>query len=354
MITTDKIKIGDNVYYYDNKANIIETTCESEVMNFKGEPSVHVLSQKTPVPLMYLYAEKPINVQPKGHVLVTGNPINQIEVAPPTEIVFKGKIAGELEETIITPELIDERSKPLLALTIKGLHDTEGAEAMKAAVLKAVRLRTSVEKLEEPILKSITAQAKKAKEAVTSVSKPIYDKCLEVQNALQAKLDAWQLQVNQAKAKEDAALKERTEAREAKMFSLGMLYNGVAFTGYGKTITKESLFALEQDRYDALIVELTGLKEEADLLPPTEAPVASAFLGTPMYHSAPTTALNGSVGANTATKRTTKFGGQEIVYLKLTSLGSIIITKGQVPADTEAEVLNDRILLSSYYLHLTK
>jgi hypothetical protein len=114
--------------------------------------------------------------------------------------------------------------------------------------------------------------------------------------------------------------------------------------------TKESLFALEQDRYDALVKELEGLKEEADLLPPTEAPALTKQQGTPMYHSAPSIPLNGSVGANTP--RETHFAGKEIIFTLKADLGTILITDGMVPNDTIAAKINNRVKDSKYYLHV--
>jgi hypothetical protein len=96
----------------------------------------------------------------------TKQPTTELTVAEQPIIVFKGKLIGDLEETTITPEIISEKSKPLLALKINGIFDTDGAQAVKDAITKSIKMRTLIEKQADPLIKAINAQAKKDVQSV--------------------------------------------------------------------------------------------------------------------------------------------------------------------------------------------
>lgn len=272
-------------------------------------------------------------------------------VIQPPIIVFKGKIVGETEETIFTPELIEEKSKPLLALKINGIFDTEGAEAVKKAINKAVKMRTAVEGQADPFIKSINARAKKDVEEVRSIAKPIYDACYATQNALQAKLDAWQTEVNKAKQKEADDLKAKTDGRDASFYAAGMQFNGVAFAGHGKMITKEMLHSMADEPYAALLEELTLANEAAQItgkLPepvPPIPPVRMSYGGGSSWPSSTTPKAPAPAGPP-----------MDIIYeTAVHNCGvRIFITRGAIAEEADAVVANEEINQSGFFMQITR
>lgn len=259
-------------------------------------------------------------------------------------IVFKGKIVGDLEETIFTPELIAEKSKPLLALKINGVFDNAGAEAVKAGILQAVRMRTAVEKIEEPVIKGINAKAKKMVAEVREISKPIYDACYTTQNTLQATYDAWALEVKKAADKEADALKQRTDDRDNAMYTLGLTFNGQAFVGYGKVITKNSLHSLGQEAFDSLVTELEVLQLEQG--------VTGDVKPTPENNI-------GGAGSRFTIRPSNDFEGDDEVkyptalYEKEYNGIRFVLTKGVIDnPEPTAVVINDRVAESAIYLQV--
>lgn len=257
-------------------------------------------------------------------------------------VTFKGKLVGDLEETIITPELIEEKSKPLLALKINGIFDTENAEKVKEAILKAVKMRTLVEKQADPIIKNINAQAKKDVQAVKDIAQPIYDACMKTQNTLQATYDAWQTEVAKAKQAEEEKLRAKTEGREAKMYELGMAWNGRSFIGYGKVIDKDFLFGLTDEAYGQLVVELSGLQMQTGMTGETFKETPEGVTVNPDSHfnqrpsSQPFKPFD-----NTIYERHIPEHG---VHL--------FITNGEVAEHPAACVQNDQILESNYFVQV--
>lgn len=275
--------------------------------------------------------------------------LTPIVVKPPI-IVFKGKIVGETEETIFTSALIEEKSKPLLALKINGIFDTEGAEAIKKAINKAVKMRTAVEGQADPFIKSINAQAKKDVEEVRSIAKPIYDACYATQNALQAKFDTWQTDVNRAKQKESDGLKAKTEGRDASMYAAGMQFNGNAFTGHGKMITKEMLHGMKDEPYAILLEEIALANEAAQIAgkepePVAPAPVRMSYGGGVSWPSSSTPKAPAPAAAP-----------MDIIYsTTIPELGArFFITNGMIEAEPDAYKANDDINGSGYYAQITR
>lgn len=249
-------------------------------------------------------------------------------------IEFRGRILGEIDDVVITPALIEEKSKPLLALTIKGVHDTAGAEEIKKAITKAVKMRTLIEGQAEPVIKKINAEAKKHVQAVRDAAEPIYVACRATQNTLQATYDAWQAQVDKARREEEEALAEKTTGRDNKMFAVGMLASPVAFVGYGRSIAKEALYAMDDERFTQLLEELEGLQVEAGV--GGDEPVT-----TTGYHS---------VYSPAAAEKT-----YDSVYDKrVAGVGRIIIHTGEIAMDVDALLINDRVGNSNKYVTILK
>jgi|GEM_PF-4525721 len=352
MLTEKEVKVGAAVYYLDNKAKVVNTTISSEVLTYRNEPAVCVISQKDPVQLKYLTKGHKEAVQaPKvSQAVVTIPQEDKAPVIAPKEVKFMAKILDEHKEVEITPELIREKAKDLLSLEINGIFDTEGAEKVKAAKNKAVKMRTAVEKLEKSYLGEIKAAAEAAKKKVTDVSNPIYEACREAENALQLKLDAHNNAIAEAAEKERKEREAKTTERQKKMFELGMLFNGTNYVGYGKTIS--GLFDLDSERYEELVLELEALKMEADM----------KGEGVPMYNSAPSMHTGYSHVVEPITETYLYKAGQQkrepITFanaVKETVLPNgtrIILTEGIVEQAEGMQVVNDRILQSKYYLQV--
>ena len=271
--------------------------------------------------------------------------------------MFKGKIVGELEETIFTPELIAERSKPLLALKIKGVFDSKGAEEVKKAINKAVKMRTAVEGIEEPIIKNINSQAKKAVAAVREVSKPIYEACYATQNTLQATYDAWVLEVQKAEKKAAEEELAKTVERENKMYELGMTFNGQAFVGYGKAITKNSLYSLDDDSFKGIVTEIEGLNIEQDVTGEVkEAPIPPMSVASMTDEQHRNFINNGGYAKSTQLPPSTpipqpkRFENQ--VYTCSAGDYSFHLTKGVVNSVTNQVIINERVMESAIYVQV--
>lgn len=276
-------------------------------------------------------------------------------------IVFKGKLVGELEETEITPALIEEKSKPLLALKINGIFDTEGAEKVKEAINKAVKMRTLVEKQADPVMKSINAKAKKDVQSVKDTAQPIYDACMVTQNALQKTYDDWALEVGKAKQKEADDFKAKTDGRDKQMFALGMMFNGMAFFNLGKNIAQDVLHAMSDEKYAELLTEIEGLKLEQDAIGTAPAPVPPAApqpqqgsVGYGRPAAAPTPANTGSTAVMNQAVADRVY--ETAIYERaLSELGvRIIITNGVIEPEPDALISNDRIKESSYFLQVVR
>lgn len=266
-------------------------------------------------------------------------------------VIFKGKLQGDTEDTIITPALIEEKSKPLLALKINGIFDTEGMEAVKSAKLKAVKMRTLVEKQADPVMKAINAKAKEDVAKVKAIAEPIYAACKKTEDAMQLVLDNWQTDVNKAKQVESDALKAKTEGRDNKIFELGLTWNGQQFVGYGKVITKEYLYGLPEIRYFELVGELEGLQMEQSVTGEVKAaPVVTPPTG-------PTTCYGGGSTVISTPQAGTNIPKREYitaVYDKTLPAGTrIVLTRGEIPNPEDgAKIINDRVQNSAIYVQV--
>ena len=285
----------------------------------------------------------------------------EVETLPAVQttpiVVFKGKLIGDLEETVITADLVREKSKPLLALKINGIFDTAGADEVKSAIQKAVKMRTSLESQADPLIKKINAQAKKDVQAVKDIAEPIYAACRETQNTLQATWDAWKLSVDKAALAEAEALKAKTDGRENKMFELGLTWNGAVFSGYNRVIPKTYLFELDDEKYAALLVELEGLQMEAGVT----GEKAEASIAIPSGHTPPP--MGYAIPTGTRPPTVLNFKIEETVYDQVVACDysgiRIVLTKGEavLPESLRPDELlikNNRIANSGVYLTVIK
>lgn len=288
------------------------------------------------------------------HQLIPVTMGTEVTIAKKAVIVFKGKMVGDIEETEITPALIEERSKPLLALKINGIFDNEGAEAVKAAIQKAVKMRTLVEKQEDPEIKRVNAAAKKRVADIREISKPIYDACLKTQNTLQATYNAWESEVLAAKQKEIDALKAKTEGREKKMFDLGLTWNGEFFVGYGRSYAKEYLHNLAEVTFFELVGELEGLKMEQDVTGKVAEPVTQQPSNG--FGSVSTFSTGMNKDSEPGTQPGKKVDILAAVYDKTLPDGTrIILTQGEVEIpELNFLIKNDRVMKSGIYVQVTK
>jgi hypothetical protein len=192
------------------------------------------------------------------------------------------------------------------------------------------------------------------KKEVTDYTAELYVACREAQTALEAKLTVINKSRKEAQDKLDAEEKARTDDRDQKMYSLGMTFNGQAFVGYGKAITKNSLHSLDNESFAGIVTELEGLKIEQDVTGEVkEAPVAAAQQQTIVGGSGssftvkPTNAPENTSHPVTQPKR---FENQ--VYTCNAGDYSFHLTKGVVDFVTNQVIINERVMESAIYVQV--
>lgn len=279
----------------------------------------------------------------------TDTPNSSAEViAAERPVSFELAIIDEPTPVKITAALIREKSKALTDLTIANIFDEAGYKKVKAAVQKAVKTRTSIEKKEKEVVDAMKLRHASEKKEVTDYTSELYVACREAQTALEGKLKVIDdLKTAAAKKLEDEE-KERTTGRDDKMYELGMTFNGQAFVGYGKAITKNSLYSLDNDSFEGIVVELEGLAIEqgitGDVKPePVQTPTASyrASNGDPSFESASAPAKQ------TPIAQEKRFANQ--VYTCSAGDYSFHLTQGQVQIVDGQVIINERVMTSAIY-----
>lgn len=261
-------------------------------------------------------------------------------------LIWEVAILEKKEAIKLTPELIKSESKVLTNLIITNIFDTTGYDAVKKAKNKAVKTRTAIQRKETEVLGVIkTRHADELKEVKDYATK-LYTACKEVEDDLQGKLT----DIDEKKAAEAKRLKDEqdalTVAREAKMFELGMMFNGQAYVGYGKILTKDTLFGMSPERYEAYVVEIAGLQMEQGVT----GNVAPAPVGVPKLVS---TGFGGGWGGGVY-KKDINIVPAPVYEISMPALGvRIFITNGIITAEPDALVANDCINNSNYYLQVT-
>lgn len=277
-------------------------------------------------------------------------------------VIFETVLLDEKEPVKITADLIREKSKPLTDLVIENIFDQKGYDAVKSAKNKAVKTRTTIEKLEAAKNKELKADFDGKKKDVSDYTAELYAACKEVENNLQKKLT----DIDTAKVAEVERLakekKDRTDGREKKMFELGLIWNGSTFSGLGKSFTKEILFEMSDTIYSDFVVELEGLhmtagvtgKEfEQPATPEQAVPRTTGGFATSWPSHQP--AVKEVTGPPAATGAQRLYG-TAIYSRALPECGlRIVITDGIIQdPDGDAVVINDRILESQYYLQVVR
>lgn len=270
-------------------------------------------------------------------------------------VIFEAVIIDEKEPVKLTADLIREKSKTLTALTIENIFDEKGYEAVKKAKGKAVKTRTSIEKIEKEMLADIKTKYEDERKRVTDYTAGLYAACKEVEGVLAAKLKDIDDAKNAEIERMDKEKKERTEAREQKMFELGLLWNGTQFAGYGYAFTKEMLHGYTQEFYESLMRDIEGAKLEQDVTG-KEVKTSNHAFAVPMgkFTDPNHSTLTDDINFNSRLMGI-KREYPTAVYDKTASGTRVVITKGSL-ADPEAEALitNDRILNSDYYIQLVR
>lgn len=287
---------------------------------------------------------------PGGYPAHMHNPLGAKPVGAPP-VTFEISIIEKEEPVKLTVALVTDKLKPLYDLKIDNYLDEKGYEECKKGKNKAVKARTAIKKKEDEVLAAIKARHATEIAQVTDYTAELYKVCLDAQNDLQAKMDKADKDRTAEANRLAEEKKARTEARDNKMFALGMKYNGKGFMEYGKYIDQEVLHAMAEDKYNELLVEIEGLQME-------EGVTGKASIAIPV----------GMEGKAEAPKMGTMYGGASVAYtVKETKREyptavyereveglRIIITKETVEGDSNTLVSNDRILNSYYYLQIVK
>lgn len=265
-------------------------------------------------------------------------------------ISFELAIIDEKEPVKLTAALIREKSKKLTDLKIISIFDEVGYKAVKAATIKAVKTRTSIEKKEKEILDAMKLRHTSEKKGVTDYTAELYTACREAQTTLENKLKV----IDDAKAVEAKRLADeelaRTKGREDKMFSLGLTWNGQQFIGYGKAFSKEGLFAMNDEHYESFVSELEGLQIEQGV---TGIEKPHPNIDTPVQHIPHVSSVGWGSGKSIHTAEPKTHGlkafFENAVYQCAIDGYLIILTKGEVkPLDGQL-VCNDRVMDSAIY-----
>lgn len=292
----------------------------------------------------------------------------QQEVEALPAIIFEGVILDEKEPVKFTPELIRQKSKALLDLTIKDIFDEAGLKAVKSARMKIVKTRTAIESIEKAEKGKLKVKHDAEKKELTDYAATLYEACKEGEDALQLKITAHETDKAAAAKKLADDLKEKTEGRNTKMYELGMKFNGTGFMEYGKYIGQDVLHAMSDEKYAELLVEIEGLSMEQGVTGTAPAPVSpvdrSNLIGCGFGFGSKPTKGNGGFTQEVLTggKITTyDINKADRVYTTaiyeraIAELGvRIIITSGVIEPEADALVSNDRIKESSYYLQIVR
>jgi hypothetical protein len=334
MITKEQSKPGATVMYGDHQCTVLQGTYEDPelgtMIKTSRFPGGMPLDKYDPMPLGHEEAQ------------ATASHPEVIEAALPA-ITFELALIDEVEPVKITAALIREKVKPLTELTIKNMFDDAGYANVKKAVTKSIKLRTAIEKQEKEHLGKLKATYDTKKKEVTDYTAELYIACREAQTALEAKLTAIDVAKKAAQDKLDADEKARTEGRDAKLFELGMTFNGQAFMGYGKVITKNSLYSLSPEAFDTYVQEIEALQLE------------QGFTGE--VKETPVTPVIGGAGSSFTIKPSSDFDmGAEPVKLFDNEVYSVsvggytwVLTKGSVVSIPGQVIVNQQIMQSAIY-----
>lgn len=267
-----------------------------------------------------------------------------VETATPIPAIsFELALIDEPEPVKITAELIRQKTKPLTGLSIASIFDEKGYAEVKKAVTKAVKVRTGIEKLEKEHLGKLKATYDTKKKEVTDYTSELYTACREAQTALEAKLTVIDNAKKEAADKLAADEKARTEGRDNALFNIGMTFNGQAFVGYGKAITKNSVYSFSKEAFDALIEELEVLQLEQGVS--GEVKEAIKFVVP--------TISNGAYGNSSPTSKdgtvvmSKRFENQ--IYTCSAGDYTFCLTKGEVSIIEGQVVINERIMESAIF-----
>lgn len=267
-------------------------------------------------------------------------------------VTFELTILEKKEPVKLTAALITSESKVLTDLTIKNYLDEAGYKAVKAAKQKAIKTRTAIEKKEEEVLKAIKSRHADEIKEVKDYTSKLYIACRAVENDLAGKLTTIDTEkAAEAKKLADAEL-AKTTGRENKMYEWGLTFNGTSFVGYGKTFfTKNSLYSLSDEAYDALLAELEGLQFEQSVSGEVKAaPVVSYSVPTSYP---PITTSNSFENAISISAGTVYVYPTALYDRTLPDGTRIVLTKGEiVDPEAGAKVVNDRVGITAVYVQV--
>jgi hypothetical protein len=294
------------------------------------------------------------SLYPGGYPLskhsLPGEPTEVTETLP--VVIFTGVILDEKEPVKFTPELIRTKSADLLKLTIKDIFDEAGLKAVKAAKQKIVKTRTAIEKIEASEKGKMKVKHDAEKKELTDYAETLYAACREGETDLQTKINTHEAEKAAAAKKLDDDKKAKTAGRNAKMFELGMLFNGFQFSNYGKSIAEGVLHAMTDEKYAELLVEIEGLSMEHGVTGAVSTPVVEpkaepqgAYVsgwGSP--------ASKGGSPSTVAETPVNRVFENEVHRRQINGV-TIILTKGKLTNPDDMILVNDRIMESAIYLH---
>lgn len=277
-------------------------------------------------------------------------------------VQFEGIILDEKEPVKFTPQLIRDKSKDLLDLKIADIFDEAGLKAVKAARMKIVKTRTAIKAIEDEQKAKMKTKHDAEKKELTDYAETLYAACREGEEALQLKITTHENEKAAEVLKIANAKKAKTEGRNARMYELGMKFNGTGFMEYGKYIAQDVLHEMSDDKYAALLVEIEGLSMEQGV---TGATPPAAAIPAPSPSQPVSSGGGWAIGAGRPVVQKDQIPAEApksdrlyetAIYSRaIPELGArLIITNGVIEPEPDAFVSNDRILESLYYVQIVR
>lgn len=331
MITKEQATPGATVLYKGKETTVLTGSYNEERLGWMVKTSLH--------PGGYPADQYDLPGEPLG------NTEQLAEIVP--AVTFELSVLDEVAPIKLTAELIRQKSKVLTDLTIVNYLDEKGYDAVKKAKQKAVKMRTAIEGKEKEILDAMKLRHTAEKKEVTDYTAELYVACREAQTALEAKLTVIDNAKKEAADKLAADDKARTEGRDNAMYAIGMTFNGQAFVGYGKSITKNSLYSLSAEAYAAYLTELEGLQIEQGVTGEVKTFVGGGMNTDSDYNKAPDQPI---VSAGNVSPQKPMF--DNAVYEKTIGGVTFFLTKGEVIPIDGMLVTNERVMQSAIFVNV--
>lgn len=150
--------------------------------------------------------------------------------------------------TVFQSEITRMRNE-FSGLKIIDLNDKKGFEAVSAARIEAMRLRTSVDKVRKRLKEESLAWGR----AVDATAKEIREQIESIENPLSEMEETYKAQVAEKKAEAERLRKEKIQDRVLRITSLDALFNGIEYKLGEKSITQDQLESSSDNDFQTVV-----------------------------------------------------------------------------------------------------